>query len=271
MEKAVIEVSHLCCKSGYRYLLNDVSWNVHAGERWVVFGMNGSGKTTLLSIIAGFKHHTSGDIRLFGEPLSDDNILKVRKRIGWVSSAFFDQHYTREAALDIVLSAKSGTLGLDSSITLADRRLAKELLAALNLADRASYTFDMLSKGERQNVLIARALFSKPDILVLDEPCTGLDIYNRECLFKTMQEMAGTKNTTIIYVTHYVEEITTVFDNCLLLKNGRAFAQGKTKAIFQDEMISNLLDYPVAITVNLDGTLALKVQDVHSNVVSYMD
>lgn len=271
MEESVIEVSHVCCKAGYRYLLNDVTWKVQAGERWVVFGMNGSGKTTLLSIIAGFKHYTSGDIRLFGEPLSDNNILKVRKRIGWVSSAFFDQHYTKESAMDIVLSAKSGTLGLDDTITLADRRLAKELLAALNLTDRINYTFDMLSKGERQNVLIARALFTKPDILVLDEPCTGLDIYNREYLFQTLQEMAGTKNTTIIYVTHYAEEITAVFDNCLLLKNGRVFAQGKTNILFEDEMISKLLDYPVAITRNQEGTMALKVQNVQSDIVAYMD
>lgn len=172
--------------------------------------------------------------------------------------------------MDIVLSAKSGTLGLDGSITLADRRLAKELLGALNLKERIDHTFDMLSKGERQNVLIARALFTRPDILVLDEPCTGLDIYNREYLFQTLRKMASTKNTTIIYVTHYAEEVTAVFDNCLLLKNGRVFAQGKTNVLFQDETISKLLDYPVHIATAQDGTMTLKVQNVRSDIVAYM-
>ena len=269
-EDVVIDVSHICCKAGYRYLLHDVTWQVRAGEHWVVFGMNGSGKTTLLSIIAGFKHYTAGELKLFGEAPNANNILRLRQRIGWVSSAFFDQYYTKESVLDIVLSAKSGTLGLDGSQSLNDRKLAQDLLTALNLSERMHYTFDMLSKGERQNVLIARALFTKPDILVLDEPCTGLDIYNRAYLFQTLKEMAGSKNTTIIYVTHYAEEITSVFDNCLLLKNGRVFAQGKTQTLFQNELLSQLLDHPVVITNGQDGMMALQVQDVKPDIVAFM-
>ena len=247
MEESVIEVSHVCCKAGYRYLLNDVTWKVQAGERWVVFGMNGSGKTTLLSIIAGFKHYTSGDIRLFGEPLSDNNILKVRKRIGWVSSAFFDQHYTKESAMDIVLSAKSGTLGLDDTITLADRRLAKELLAALNLTDRINYTFDMLSKGERQHVLIARAFMTDPQILILDEPGTGLDVLARERLLATIKDLAAARDTTIIYVTHYPEEILPSFDKALLLRNGTVYKIGATQELFTSEVMSDFFSFPVNI------------------------
>ena len=88
MDAAVIEVSHVSCKVGYRYLLHDINWRVGAGERWVVFGMNGSGKTTLLSIIAGFKQHTAGDVRLFEQAVSDDNILALRKRIGGFPAHF---------------------------------------------------------------------------------------------------------------------------------------------------------------------------------------
>ncbi len=269
MDAAVIEVSHVSCKVGYRYLLHDINWRVGAGERWVVFGMNGSGKTTLLSIIAGFKQHTAGDVRLFEQAVSDDNILALRKRIGWVSSSFFDQHYTRESALDIVLSAKSGTLGLGTFPTLADRRLAKMLLEALHLGGRINYTFDMLSKGERQNVLIARALFTRPDILILDEPCTGLDIYNRAYLFQTLAALADFKKTTIIYVTHYAEEITADFDNCLLLKQGRVFGQGQTKTLFQEDSISELLGYPVTITPTAAGTMSVQVPNVQADIVQY--
>ena len=113
MEDYIIEAEHLCCKIGCRYLLEDITWRVKPGQRWVVFGMNGCGKTTLLSIIAGFWHFTDGSLKLFGQPLTEERLLKCRQRIGWVSSSFFDKYYSRESVMDIVLSGKSGTLGLD--------------------------------------------------------------------------------------------------------------------------------------------------------------
>lgn len=255
----IIEINNLSCKSGYRYLLHDVNWKVKPGEHWAVFGMNGSGKTTLLSIIAGFKHYTEGNVKVFNEACTNENILEVRKRIGWVSSSFFDKYYSRESALNIVLSGKCGTLGVQEGITLDDVRFAKDLLCALNLEDKINRTFDMLSKGERQNVLIARALISNPDILILDEPCTGLDIYNRSYLFDTIDKLAKKKKLTIIYVTHYVEEIIPLFDNVLYLKNGRVFAQGTRQEMLEESMLENLLGYPVTILPDEDGTFRLKV------------
>ena len=199
----IIDLKRIGCKAGYRYLLKDINWQVKKGEHWVVFGMNGSGKTTLLSIIAGFKHFSEGTLKIFGEEYSNENILDIRKRIGWVSASFFDRYYTKESALHIVLSGRNGTLGLDDDITLEDVRLAKELLTRLNLGDKINRTFDTFSKGERQNVLIARALISNPDILILDEPCTGLDVYNRSYLFDTIETLSQKNNLTIIYSINF--------------------------------------------------------------------
>lgn len=106
MDDLVIDTENLSLKAGYRYLLNDINWQVKRGEHWLVFGMNGCGKTTLLSILAGFKQPTRGNVRVLGEAYTADNILEMRKKIGWVSSSFFDQIYSREAALDVVLSGK---------------------------------------------------------------------------------------------------------------------------------------------------------------------
>ena len=92
MSEYVIDLEHVSCKAGYKYLLRDVNWQVKPAEHWVVFGMNGSGKTTLLSMIAGFKHYTGGTIKVFGEEFSNDNILAIRRRVGWVSSSFFDRY-----------------------------------------------------------------------------------------------------------------------------------------------------------------------------------
>ena len=258
MGNYVIELNNVSCKAGYQYLLRDITWQVKPGEHWVVFGMNGSGKTTLLSMIAGFKHFTSGTIRLFGEEFSNDNILAVRKRVGWVSSSFFDRYYTKESALNIVLSGKYGTLGLGEDIILEDVLLAKKLLVELKLGDKIDRTFDMLSKGERQNVLIARALFSDPDILILDEPCSGLDVYNRSYLFSTIEALSQKKDLTIIYVTHYVEEIIPLFDQALLLKNGHTFAQGRTEELFTDAKMQALLGYPAQVE-KINGTYYLQM------------
>lgn len=134
----VIALDKVSCKAGYKFLLRDISWQVAKGEHWVVFGANGSGKTTLLSIIAGFKHYTSGSVKVFGESFTNDNILAIRRRIGWVSSSFFDKYYSKESALHIVLSGRNGTLGLDDAITLDDVRLAKALLTELHLGVRST-------------------------------------------------------------------------------------------------------------------------------------
>ena len=259
MSDFIIELNKLSCKSGKKYLLKDINWQIKPGEHWVVFGMNGSGKTTLLSIIAGFRNFTKGDFKIFNEEISNENILNVRRRIGWVSSSFFDKYYTKESALNIVLSGKSGTLGINGSITLNDVRLAKKLLIEFGLGDKIDYPFSLMSKGERQNVLIARALFPNPDILILDEPCTGLDIYNRSYLFNIIEKISATREMTIIYVTHYVEEIIPLFKKTLLLKNGHTLAQGDTEKMFTDEMMEKLLGYPVKILRNDDQTYRVKI------------
>lgn len=269
MNDFIIETKNVGCKVGHKYLLKDINWQVKEGERWVVFGMNGSGKTTLLSIIAGFRHYTEGEVRVFGEPLSNERILNVRRQVGWVSASFFDKYYSREAVMDIVLSGKFGTLGVGDEITLADRRLARRLLAELGLARRSDYTFDMLSKGERQNVLIARALFPKPRILVLDEPCTGLDIYNREYLFQTLTQLADRETLSIIYVTHYLEEIKPIFEKSLLLKNGHVFAKGLTEELFTNEKISDFLNHPVAIEKDEDALMQIKVLNVEPKIADF--
>lgn len=270
MKDNIIEVENVGCKVGHRYLLKDIDWQIQEGDRWVVFGMNGSGKTTLLSIIAGFRQYTEGKLRIFGREISNENILCIRKQIGWVSSSFFDKYYTKESVMDIVLSGKYGTLGIEEDITLADRKRAKILLLELGLECQAYHTFDMLSKGERQNVLIARALFPKPRILVLDEPCTGLDIYNREYLFKVLEQLANKKQLTIIYVTHYLEEVKPIFEKCLLLKNGRIFDSGGIGEIFNDEKISAFLNRSVSLTKDEQGMMKIHIFNVEPKMADLL-
>ena len=255
----IVTVEKLCVQSSSRYLLRDINWEVKRGEQWVVFGLNGSGKTTLLSVIAGFKEPTAGRVTVFGEAYSQANLLKNRRRIGWVSSSFFDKYYTRESALNIVLSGLSGTLGITGAISEEDVLKAKALLAEWHFGDRIDMPFSLLSKGERQNILIARALIAEPEILVLDEPGTGLDVLAREYLLQKINTLADRRQMTIIYVTHYPEEIQPIFQHCLILREGQIAASGPTSALLSSACLSEALQAAVTVKQEADGRFNLRV------------
>lgn len=255
----IIQVEKLCCQSGNRYLLRDITWQVNRGEKWVVFGLNGSGKTTLLSIIAGYKSYTSGTLKVFGSEFSEENVLAVRRKIGWVSSSFFDKYYTKESALDIVLSGLCGTLGKDGTVQPDDYISAKALLKEWNMDRKFDFPFYTMSKGEQQNVLIARALISNPEILVLDEPGTGLDVLAREQLLRKISQFADGHKLTIIYVTHYPEEILSVFDNCMILQHGKMVDLGPIKEVMSSERLSKTLETEVTMQYMQDGRMDLRV------------
>lgn len=256
----IVKAEHLSCQSGRRYLIHDINWEIEKGDHWIVFGMNGCGKTTLLSIIAGFKGETAGKLEVFGEAYNEKNIFSHRKRIGWVSSSFFDKYLSWESAMDIVLSGVSGTLSLSKDITNDDVKRAKLLLKKLRLGNKMAQPFALMSKGERQCVLIARALISNPEILILDEPGTGLDIYAREYVLQAIADLAETTDMTIIYVTHYVEEILPMFDKTILMKDGYIVEQGKTGEMFDNDSISRLLGYPVVAAQDAMGNVRVKLE-----------
>lgn len=249
----IIDMQELSYKSGYTYLLHDINWKVERGEHWVVFGLNGSGKTTLLSTIAGYRRQTHGTLKVFGETYGDDNVFQLRRRIGWVSSSFFDKYMSRESALSIVLSGLSGTLGISGAVTDDDVMMAQALLRQFGLEDKMDYPFDILSKGERQNVLIARALLPSPDILIMDEPSTGLDVIAKEYMLSVTRELAEKTDMTLIYVTHYAEEIQPLFKHALLLKRGRVYKKGLTETLFCEDTLSSFLERPVRCEKNDAG------------------
>ena len=248
MTNWVIKTEGLSLKAGRRYLLKDIDWQVKRGENWLVFGMNGSGKTTLLSILAGYRQGTGGRVEVLGESFTRENILSLRRRIGWVSSSFFDQIYGRESVLDIVLSGKFGTAGLAGEVKDQDIVQAKHLLQELGMKDKMRRPFHLLSKGERQNVLIARALINRPELLMLDEPMSGLDILARERLLMRVRQLAEDESVSIIYVTHHTEELLLEhFDQTLFLRDGLVYKKGPTKELFSQASLSDLLGYPVVV------------------------
>lgn len=246
----IVNCEKLTCQAGRRYLVHNINWQIKEGEHWVVFGLNGCGKTTLLSIIAGFKGYQGGKLEVFGQQYSENNIFELRRRIGWVSSSFFDKYLSWESALSIVLAGASGTLGVRGHIDNCDVKRAVMLLEKLWLKEKIDQPFALMSKGERQRVLLARALLKEPELLILDEPTTGLDIYAKQYILTAIDDLAKNTHLTIVYVTHYVEEILPTFNQALLMKNGRIYQKGLSKDLFTDEAISHLIDYPVKMVGN---------------------
>ncbi len=244
--EVIVDVRNLNYKSGNRYLLKNINWQIKRGENWILFGLNGCGKTTLLSIVAGYKGFLDGSVQVFGETYTDRNILQQRNRIAWISSSFFDRYYSSESVLHIVLSGLSGTFGLPHTVTAEDVQKAKKLLNALQIGQYCNYPYNRLSKGERQNVLIARALMYAAELFILDEPCSGLDVNARDRMLHYIRSLAKNPAVTVIYVTHYAEEISEEFEHTVLMRNGRIVQKGSTAELFSSASMQAFLDSDVA-------------------------
>ncbi|MBO5140256.1 MAG: ATP-binding cassette domain-containing protein [Peptococcaceae bacterium] len=240
----IIETKELSHKQGSKYLLQDINWQVKEKEHWVVFGINGCGKTTLLSTICGYRSHNKGECFLFGEKLTKENAVALRRQVGFVSASYMDRCFQNESGLDIILSAKFGGFGRQYHVADADIRRARNLLKAFGIAAKGDYPYCMLSQGQKQRVLLARALMVPPKLLILDEPLNGLDVYARDFFLNTLQEIEATTDVTIIYVTHHAEEILPFFTKAMLLQNGKIFAQGDLNDVFSNESLSRYFGHP---------------------------
>ena len=259
MKKYIVDVENVSYQSGEKFIVKKVNLKIERKQHYCLFGLNGCGKTTLLSILAGYQSPTEGSVTLMGERFSAQNIRSLRKRIGLVSMSFFERCYTKEAVLDIVLSSISGGLSVDFSVDNATVKKALMLLNQLGIEDKAGSVFSVLSKGERQKVLLARALLTNPEILLFDEPCSGLDVVAREQLLQMIKHICEQTDATVIYVTHHVEEILPVFQHTVLMKNGEIVLDGATDQLFTTECIRELIQYPVLINWTAEGRITLSV------------
>ncbi|MDQ0175887.1 ABC transporter ATP-binding protein [Bacillus chungangensis] len=247
----MIELKDVSWQRKGKSILKEVSWKVKSSEHWCLVGLNGSGKTTLLKMINGYIWPTSGTVTVLGNTFGTTNVGELRKKIGWVSSSLQQRLPENETAEMIVLSGKFATIGLYEQVVHDDLQKADELLTILGCEHLKERTYATLSQGERQRILIARALMASPQLLILDEPCTGLDLFAREHLLGFIDKATKQPDSpTFIYVTHHVEEILPCFTHTLLMKQGEVFASGKTKEVLTPEQLTAFFDAPVAVQQN---------------------
>jgi iron complex transport system ATP-binding protein len=256
----IIDIKNVSWDRNEQKILQNINWTVQNGEHWCLLGLNGSGKTTLLNMINGYIWPTEGSMSVLDKKFGEFDLRELRKNIGWVSTSLQQKLYGSETALKIVLSGKFATIGLYDETNVEDVSHAENLMESLGCTALINRTYDTLSQGERQRVLIARALMASPKLLILDEPCTGLDVFAREQLLQMIAAVAAEKDApTIIYVTHHVEEILPCFTKTLLIKEGKVFAARETSDVLTSATMSDFFAVPVHIQ-RRDGRNWLSVQ-----------
>jgi iron complex transport system ATP-binding protein len=244
-------------------LLEDVTWTVREGERWVVLGPNGAGKTTLLQIAGARMHPSRGSVDVLGDRLGEVDVFELRPRIGLSSAAFAETLPAGEKVSDVVLTAAYAVSGRwRERYDELDHRRSGDLLAAFGVRHLADRTFGTLSEGERKRVQLARSLMTDPELVLLDEPAAGLDLGGRETLVRDLAELAGDRRSPVlVLVTHHVEEIPPGFTHGLLLRHGRVVAAGPLAEVLTDDTLSATFDLPLEVTGNGNRWAARLRQD----------
>jgi iron complex transport system ATP-binding protein len=232
-------------------ILDALSWTVGQGEHWAILGPNGAGKTTLLRIVCGdLWPNDGGEVYRNGETLI--NLCELRRSIGWVTSTLVADIPERELVLNTVVSGKYAQIGLLEfpwePITKGDFQKAKRYLEELECQEFVRRSFGTLSQGEQQKVLICRARMTDPYLIILDEPCAGMDPGAREIFLSSLLSIGKNGDLpSLVYVTHHVEEILPVFKRALLLKKGRVIKSGYTDDILTPQNMKQLYGVSVQL------------------------
>jgi len=249
----VIEMDNISCLLNSKYVLHDINWKINQGEHWAILGLNGSGKTSLLNMINGYVFPSSGNMKVLGKTFGNYDWRLLRKKIGFISSSLQDKFYKNETALEIVLSGIFASIGLYDKPGKKNINNALSILHQLKCDHIVKQRYMDLSQGEKQKVLIARALINSPGLLIMDEPCAGLDIFSKEHILASIEHLSSqVSSPTLLYVSHHTEEILPTFTHTLMLRRGKIHSSGKTRQILTQSNLSSFFETPVKVRWHKD-------------------
>lgn len=256
-------MSGVSVRRGTDFLLKEIDWQIEADERWVVIGPNGAGKTTALTIAATRMFPTTGSVEVLGEVMGQVDISELRPRIGFASSALVRDIPMHESGVDVVITGAYAVTGRwNEEYHQLDLQRAHDLLAQWGASTYATRPFASLSEGERKRVLIARALMSDPELLLLDEPGAGLDLAGREELVEMLGHFASDPfSPTLVLITHHLEEIPPGITHALLLASGRVVSAGPIHQVLTDQHMSSSYGLPLTVTSVKDRWVATYRRD----------
>lgn len=240
----MIHLNKIFLRRDERQLLSGVNLHMNKGEHWVILGRNGSGKTTLLEMINGYLFPSSGTIDVLGYRYGETDLREVRKEIGYISQSMIEKLTLRDPVWEVVATGQYAFLRFYQEINEEVRLKALGLLDEVGLSHMANQPLSTLSQGERKKVLLARSLMLEPKLLVMDEPCAGLDFHEREKLLIDLGRLAD-RDMMLVYVTHHIEEIIPLFTHVALVCDGQITAAGPKEEVLNKELLSQLYDWPV--------------------------
>ena len=216
----IIRFNNVTIRYGSHTILHNLNWTVRRGEHWSLSGQNGSGKSTLLSLVcADNPQRYACDISLFGRKHgSGESIWDIKRRIGYVSPEMHRGYKQNIPAIQIVASGLKDTVGLYVRSNEAEKEQCRKWLRILGVSHLAERRFMEMSSGEQRLVLLARAFVKEPELLILDEPLHGLDDENRQMVKDLVDRYCQDPSKTLVYVTHYQEELPHCIDNFLFLE-----------------------------------------------------
>ncbi|MDR2724467.1 MAG: ATP-binding cassette domain-containing protein [Candidatus Adiutrix sp.] len=245
--EAVIEALGLSLKRGENYLIRKLSWRVSRGEHWAVLGPNGAGKTLLLRLLTGYIWPTEGEVDILGARLGRVDLRDLRRRLGWVSKTLEEMTPAGATVEEVILSGPRATLGLYEEPPAEETARARSLAGRFGLGRVLGRRFDLLSSGEKQRALLARAALAGPEILFLDEPMSNLDLAGRELFLARLDELAAAGGPTIILTTHNTLEIGPFVTHALILKDGAVLAAGPMAETMTPELLSLAFGLPLTV------------------------
>lgn len=239
----LLQASHLSFAYSAAPVVADVSLSLARGEISALIGANGSGKSTLIRLLAGLLEPASGTVMFDGSPLRDLGARERAKRIAYVpqsSSTVFP--FT---ALEVVLTGRSPYSGRFRFESLRDEQIALAALETLDAAHLAARHITELSGGEHQLVTVARALAQEPDVMLLDEPASALDLKHRTQLARALKRLRDERGIAVLMVTHDLMLLDASVDLLFAMKSGRVVASGAPEMVLNDEVLGEVYDAPV--------------------------
>jgi iron complex transport system ATP-binding protein len=234
-----------------RSILSDIHLHIQQGENWVILGRNGCGKTTLLELMTGYEFPSSGKVDVLGYRYGTVDIREVRKKIGYIGQTLYEKLNASDPVWEVVATGEFAFLRFYEEIPELVREKALRKLERIGLLHLAYKPLGICSQGERKKIMLARALMVQPSILILDEPASGLDLYEREKFLVDVNELQQ-QEITVIYVTHHIEEIVPMFTHVALIEQGKIIASGRKHDVLNSELLSRAYQVPITLEWEAD-------------------
>jgi len=242
----LIHLHNLTLRRGERDILRGVDLHVNPGEHWTLLGRNGCGKTTVLEMVTGYLFPTTGTVDVLGNRYGQVDLREVRKKIGYIGPSLVEKFTLRDPVWEIVAGGAYAYLRIYEQVPDEIVEKSRQELDRVGLSAMADQSFGTLSQGERKKALLARTMMAAPELLILDEPCAGLDLYEREKFLDALASLTSPK-LSMLYVTHHIEEIVPMFTHVALMADGRITARGAKRDVLTPQLLREAYDLPLRV------------------------